>query len=159
MASTELGPRALQAGTYCFDDLVEGDRWSTDGILVTDWHILTFAGVSGDFFAPHLDDAAAQEAGFERRIAHGLLVLALVDGLKNRSAVRLAAVASLGWTWEFRRPVHPGDRIAAEIAVAGLRATRRAERGLARLAFRVLNQDGQLVQEGENRLLLERRPV
>ena len=135
MASAELSGRALAAGSYAFDDLRPGDHWTTDGILVTDWHILTFAGMSGDFFAPHLDDTAAQEVGFPGRIAHGLLILALVDGLKNRAPVRLNAIASLGWTWEFRRPVHPGDRITGRIAIAGLRPTRRPDRGIARLAL------------------------
>ena len=111
----QKGPagRALAPGRYAFEALQPGDRWATDGLLVTDWHLLTFAGLSGDFFAPHMDDVAAQELGFSNRIAHGLLILGLVDGLKNRAPVQLAAIASLGWTWEFRRPVHSGDRIFA----------------------------------------------
>ena len=86
-------------------------------MLVQDWHILTFAGLTGDFFDVHMDDRFAQELGFDGRIAHGLLGLALVDGLKNRAEVRLAAVASLSWTWDFRAPIRPGDRIHAEITL------------------------------------------
>jgi acyl dehydratase len=156
MALPETVGRALGPGRYVFDALQPGDHWTTDGLLVTDWHLLTFAGMTGDFFAPHMDDQAAQELGFPGRIAHGLLILGLVDGLKNRAPVQLAAIASLGWTWEFRRPVRPGDRITARIEVAGLRPTRRPERGIVRLAFTVLNQHDDTVQEGENRLMVHR---
>lgn len=148
--------RALAPGLYALDDLRPGDRYATGGITVTDWHIATFAGLAGDFFDVHLDDAFARELGFSGRIAHGLLGLALVDGLKNRAEVRLAAIASLGWTWDFRAPVHPGERIHAEITVAALRPTRRPDRGIATLAIRVLNQRDELVQEGQNRLMLRR---
>ena len=104
-----------------------------------------------------MDDRAAQELGFPGRIAHGLLILGLVDGLKNRAPVQLAAIASLGWTWEFRRPVHPGDRIAARIEVAGLRPTGRPERGIVRLGFTVLNQHGETVMVLTHLYLVNRR--
>ncbi|MFO1050133.1 MAG: MaoC/PaaZ C-terminal domain-containing protein [Geminicoccaceae bacterium] len=156
MASPEPAGRALAPGRYEFDALQVGDQWTTDGLLITDGHLLAFAGLTGDFFAPHMDDVAARELGFPGRIAHGLLILGLVDGLKNRAKVQLAAIASLGWTWEFRRPVHPGDRITARIEVAGLRPTRRPERGIVRLGFTVLNQHGETIQDGENRLMVHR---
>ena len=156
MASPEPG-RALPGGSYHFDDLAVGDHWATGGLVVTEWHILTFAGLSGDFFDVHMDDVFARKLGFDGKIAHGILGLALVDGLKNRADVKLVAVASLGWTWEFRGPIQPGDRIHAEIAILHLRPTKRADRGIARLGFRVLNQTGELVQEGENRLMMRRR--
>ena len=147
--------RELPPGLYFLDDLQPGDRWVTGGMLVQDWHILTFAGLTGDFFDVHLDDEFAREVGFDGRIAHGLLGLALVDGLKNRAEVRLAAIASLSWSWDFRAPIRPGDRIHAEITLEEARPSRtKPDRGVAKLAFRVLNQEGRLVQEGRNTLLL-----
>lgn len=152
-----MSARDLSPGLYFLDDLQPGDRWTTGGMVVQDWHILTFAGLTGDFFDVHMDDRFARELGFESRIAHGLLGLALVDGLKNRAEVRLAAIASLGWSWEFRAPIRPGDRIHAEITVEEARPSRtRPDRGVATLAFRVLSQNGTLVQEGRNRLLMRR---
>jgi 3-hydroxybutyryl-CoA dehydratase len=155
-----MSGRDLPAGLYFLDDLQPGDRWVTGGMLVQDWHILTFAGLTGDFFDVHIDDRFAQELGFDGRIAHGLLGLALVDGLKNRAEVRLAAVASLSWTWDFRAPIRPGDRIHAEITLEEVLPSRsKPDRGVAKLLFRVLNQDGTLVQEGWNSLLMRRRPA
>ena len=150
--------RALPPGLYFLDDLRPGDRFATGGITVQDWHILTFAGLTGDFFDVHTDDEFARAVGFEGRIAHGLLGLALVDGLKNRAEVRLAAIASLGWQWDFKAPIRPGDRIRAKATVLEVRPSRsKPDRGLVSLRFRVLNQHDTLVQGGENRLMLRRR--
>ncbi len=146
--------RSLSPGRYGWRDIAPGDRWETGGIVMTESHVVGYAGLSGDFFDLHMDDAAAQALGFPARVAHGLLVLSLVDGLKNRARVQLAAVASLGWDWRFRKPVFVGDRIAAALTVAEIRQSRSdPERAVVRLAFEVSNQRGEIVQEGENALL------
>lgn len=147
----------LAAGFYGLDDLMAGAWWRTGGLTVTESHVLGFAGLTGDFFDVHVDDEAARALGFPGRIAHGLLGLALVDGLKNRAPVRLAAVASLGWTFDFTAPILIGDRIQATITVRSTRPTRRPDRGIAVLGFDVVNQRGETVQRGENRLMMLRR--
>jgi hypothetical protein len=43
-------------------------------------------------------------SGFKGRIAHGLLGLILLDGLKNRAEQQFAAVASLSWHVELSAP-------------------------------------------------------
>lgn len=149
--------RSLSPGEYWFEDLREGDRYETGRLVVTDAHIVGFAGLSGDFFDVHMDDEFARAQGFPARVAHGLLGLALTDGLKNRASVRVMAVASLGWAWRFRAPIFAGDRIGATVRVAGLRSSSKGQ-GLATLAFAVTKQDGSLVQEGETTLLTRSRP-
>jgi oxepin-CoA hydrolase/3-oxo-5,6-dehydrosuberyl-CoA semialdehyde dehydrogenase len=42
---------------------------------------VNFAGISGDFFYAHMDDIAARESLFERRVAHGYFVLSAAAGL------------------------------------------------------------------------------
>jgi len=149
--------RELGAGHYFQEDLQPGDWVTTGRIVVTEAHIVAFAGLSGDFFDVHMDDAFAQELGFPGRIAHGILGLALIDGLKNRTPVRLEAIASLGWDWSFTAPILVGDRIGAEIRVAESRPTRAGDRGLVTLWIDATNQDGKTVQQGVNRLLVRRR--
>lgn len=151
------GGRELTPGAYYLDDLADGDWFGIGSIQVTESQIVGFAGVGGDFFDLHMDDAFARDLGFPGRVAHGLLVLTLVDGLKNRSPVRLAAIASLGWDWKFVAPVFIGDRITARIGVVGTRVTSRGDRGVAHLAFTVINQHGATVQEGTNALMMHRR--
>jgi len=145
--------RKLLPGEYFYEDLVAGDHFQTGGIMVTDAHIVGFAGLSGDFFDVHMDDEFARTQGFPARLAHGLLGLALTDGLKNRASARIMAIASLGWNWRFRGPIIAGDRIQATIHVAGLRLSSRGQH-IATLALEVAKQDGSVVQDGETVLLI-----
>ena len=140
-----------------FDDLQVGDAYATPGITIAESHLLSFAGLTGDFTPHHVDEAFAQDLGFKGRLAHGLLVLGLVDGLKNRSSIQFDVVAALRWTdWSFLKPVYVGDRIEAHIEISDKRETRSGERGIVTLRIRVTNQDGVVVQEGENQLMLQR---
>ncbi len=140
-----------------FEDIRVGMRIETGGINVTESHIVAFAGLSGDFFGLHMDDEFARELGFPRRVAHGLLCLALVDGLKNRAEEQFAAVASLNWNWNFRGPVYAGDRLSAAIEVTQMRPTADGGRGLVSLRLEVRNQDGAIVQDGSNLLMVRMR--
>ncbi len=146
-------------GYNWYEDLAVGDRFTTGGIMVTESHVAGFAGLTGDFFDLHVDEQFAQELGFKGRIAHGILGLALTDGLKNRAAPRMRALASLGWNWKFSRPIFIDDRIQAEIEIAAKRETKRTDRGIVTLAFKVKNQNGEVVQEGTNELMMLRRPT
>ena len=140
-----------------YEEIAKGLTWETGGITVTESHILAFAGLSGDFYDLHVDDDYARSLGFPGKVAHGLLGLALADGLKNRSSVRLAAIVSLGWRWNFTGPILAGDRISATIRVISKRTTRRPERGLVTLYFDLRNQRGETVQHGENDMMVHRR--
>lgn len=140
-----------------YEDVTVGLRFETGGIDVTEAHIVQFAGLAGDFFDLHMDDRFARTLGFPRRVAHGLLCLALVDGLKNRAEKRFAAIASVNWNYSFRAPVFANDRLSALIEVAAKRTTARGDRGLITLRFEVRNQNGDVVQDGSNLLLVKRR--
>lgn len=147
----------MHLGMNYFEDAAVGDRYSTGGMVVTEALIAAFAGLSGDFFDLHVDDEFARGLGFPGRVAHGILGLALTDGLKNRAEYRFHGVASLGWNWKFTGPILIGDRIQAEITVQGKRETRRTDRGILTLAFEVKNQRGEVVQQGTNELMVLRR--
>lgn len=152
--TTLLSPGALPPGLYGYDDLTEGAFFLTSGITVTEAHVVGYAGISGDLFDVHMDDEFAREQGFPARIAHGLLGLALTDGLKTRSPVRLLGIATLGWNWSFRAPIFIGDRIAARFEVCAKRPTRRDDRGIVTFEVKVLNQNGTVVQEGQTLLMM-----
>ena len=145
----------LQPGLVLYEDLAIGDFFYTANIDITESHIVNFAGISGDFFDVHMDKEFARRKGFSDRIAHGLLILSLVDGLKNRAPIKLNAVASLGWeNWEFKAPVCAGDSINCKITIAAKRKTSRGDRGIVKLFFEVFNNQCILVQTGTNNLLI-----
>lgn len=159
LATPTTGPgRILPPGEYGFDQLEPGDHYKTAGVTITEAHIVGFAGLSGDLFDVHMDDEFAREAGFSGRIVHGLLGLALADGLKTRSPVRLLGIATLGWNWSFRAALFPQDRIHARLEVTAKRATKRADRGIVTFAMTVLNQRAETVQEGQTQLMMKAGP-
>jgi len=149
--------RRLPAGEYWYEDVLVGDHFTTAGVTVTEAHVVGFAGLAGDLFDVHMDEEFARAQGFPSRIAHGLLGLALADGLKTRCPVRLMGVATLGWTWSFRAPILIGDRISAAIRIDDRRLTRRGDRGILKLGMQILKQDCSIAQEGHSELLVRCR--
>lgn len=147
----------LAAGTYFYEDIEVGDVIETGALAITTVHIDRFADLTGDRFEIHMSEAGAAKHGFPKRVAHGLLILSLVDGLKNQAQAQFAAVASLGWDWKFAAPVLPGDVIKARMTVTAKRETRRADRGIFTIAFDVVNQQEKTVQSGVNTLMVQRR--
>lgn len=141
-----------------YQDIEVGLAYDTPGITVGEHHVLGFAGLTGDFYDLHVDDDYARSIGYPARVAHGLLGLALADGLKNRAAVRLAAIVSLGWRWKFTGPILIGDRIGARIRVVGKRETRKPDRGIVTIEVTLSNQRGEVVQQGENDMMVWRGP-
>lgn len=146
--------RELPEGTYGYSALHIGDRITTDNQQVTEAMIDRFADLTGDRFEIHMSNAAAVRHGFAARVAHGLLVLSLVDGLKNRAGAQFKAQASLGWTWAFKAPVLAGDTIGVTIRVESLVPTRNSERAIVGLRFDVTNQHDLIVQQGDNKLMV-----
>ncbi|MEO6299209.1 MAG: MaoC/PaaZ C-terminal domain-containing protein [Paracoccaceae bacterium] len=146
----------LAPGLYDFDQVAIGDCIATGSTTVTATMIAAFADLTGDRFEIHMSDQGAQRHGFSHQVAHGLLVLSLVDGLKNQSESQFRALASLGWDWAFRKPVFAGDVINVVLIVEGKRPTSNPARGVLTIGFTVANQHGAVVQKGTNRLMAYR---
>ena len=148
--------RLLPPGHHGAATLTRGDRIDCGSMTVTAELIDAFAEMTGDRFEIHMSDDAARRHGFDGRIAHGLLVLSLIDGLKNRAPAQFRARASLDWHWNFHRPVLAGDRLAVTITIAAIEKARQEDQAVLLLEFDVTNQNGKKVQSGTNRLLVYR---
>ena len=155
--SVDAQAKSLMGLDLRYEDVEVGDRFETPSREIAVADIEAFAELTGDRFEIHMSDEAALRHGFPARVAHGLLVLSVVDGLKNNAIARFRAVASLGWAWRFSGPVFAGDTIKAEVVVADKRTTRNPARAILRLRFVVRNQSGNIVQEGDNQLMVYRR--
>ncbi len=137
-----------------YDQIEVGHTITTPTVTVTDAMIDAYAELSGDRYEIHLDDAAARKRGFERRVAHGLLGLALTDGIKNQSEATYDAVASLGWDWSFKAPIYANDILHAQSTVTEKRRSKSTGRGIVRSQIELKNQDGIVVQSGTNTLMV-----
>lgn len=98
-----------------FDELQVGDTLTTHRRTVTEADIVNFAGISGDHFYAHMDDIAAQQSIFERRVAHGYFVIAAAAGLFVDPAPG-PVIANYGLeSLRFVKPVYIGDTIQAKL--------------------------------------------
>ena len=141
-----------------YDDIKIGDERLTPRVTVTEGHILAYAGVAGDFSPVDLDEVYAKTTEFGGRIAHGLMGLSLTDGMKVQSAFFKDGVA-LGWTWKFKRPIRIGDTLQVKFRIDNMRIPKsRRDMGILFIAIQLLNQRGEVVQEGEHQLMVPRKP-
>lgn len=142
-----------------YEDLAVGQEFRSHGRTVTEADIMAFAGVSGDFNQLHTDAEFAAQTPFGSRVAHGLLILAMVSGLKQRLALfDGTTLAFLGLKWDFKGAVKPGDTIHLLLTISDKRETKRPDRGIVTQSIQVFNQRGEVVQVGEHVLMLQRRP-
>ena len=130
-----------------FEDFEVGQRFTTPARTVTEADVVNFAGVSGDYNPIHTDAEFAKSTPFGQRIAHGLLVLSMLTGLRQRTGHFEGTV--IAWleirNYKFLKPVLIGDTV-------------RGESGILVQRVRVYNQRGEVVQEGEFVTMVRRRP-
>jgi acyl dehydratase len=141
-----------------FEDIRVGSEYVSPGRTVTEADIVAFAGLSGDYNVLHTDAEFMRTSIFGERIAHGLLGLAIQSGLGTRAMARpFATIAFLGLRWRFKGPIKIGDTIKVRIKVSDKRETSKPDRGIVVLQRAVTNQRGEVVQEGETEIMVERR--
>jgi acyl dehydratase len=142
-----------------FEDFQVGQRFTTPARTVTEADIVHFAGISGDYNPIHTDAEFARSTPFGAPIAHGLLVLSMLTGLRQRSGHFEGTI--IAWleirNYRFLKPVFIGDTIHGETEILEKRETSRPDRGILVQKVRVLNQKGEVVQEGEFVTMVKRR--
>ncbi len=142
-----------------YEDLTVGQVFTTPRRTITEADIVNFAGVSGDFNPLHTDELHARKTPFGQRVAHGLLVFAILTGLRQRTGVFEGTL--IAWLeirrYRFLKPVFIGDTVWGETEVLEMRETSRPDRGIVVQGVRVYNQKEEVVQEGELVTLMRRR--
>ncbi|HEY2064928.1 MAG TPA: phenylacetic acid degradation bifunctional protein PaaZ [Gemmatimonadaceae bacterium] len=132
-----------------FEELEIGETLVTHRRTVTESDVVSFAGISGDFFYAHMDDIAARESLFEKRVAHGYFVLSAAAGLFVDPAPG-PVLANYGLEGlRFVKPVYIGDTIHARLTCKQKTAKEDREgqipQGVVHWDVEVMNQDGEPV--------------
>lgn len=112
-------------------------------VQVTDKMIHQFAELSGDYNPIHLNDEYASKSRFGRRIAHGMIVGALISRALNDGIGRGGIY--LGQTLKFVNPVFIDDMITITIKITGLRK----EKGIATVDTTATKANGEVVVKGD----------
>lgn len=143
-----------------YEDFDVGRVIETRGITVTEAHVVTFAGLSGDFNPLHTDETAAAATPFGTRIAHGQLGMILAAGLINQTGIHTGTtLALLGYReWKFLKPILFGDTLKVRVTIENKRETKKADRGILMRKIEILNQRDEIVQEGYADLMVRRKP-
>lgn len=132
-----------------------GDSWVSPARTVTETDIVNFAGMSGDYNPLHVDHEFARQTPFGRPIAHGLLGLALVAGLGSFSP-HMRTIAFVRITeWNFLKPVFVGDTVHVRTEIVACEEKARGRRALITWKRSLINQVGDVVQEGLTQTLVD----
>lgn len=144
-----------------YEHLKVGDVFSSPARTVTEADVVAFAGLSGDYNALHVDKEYAKKSMFGTRVAHGLLGLTIASGLFTRTDLnrRLSTtlLALLGLdSWNFLKPLYMNDTIHLEIEITDKKKTENESRGVVFFTRRVINQNGEVIQQGVTPMLIKR---
>ncbi len=142
-------------GLY-FEDYTTGDSVTSQGRTVTEADIVSFAALSGDWNAIHVDAEYAKKGMFGERIAHGMLGLSIATGLAARLGfIDETIIAFIGMEWKFRGAIKIGDTIRMCATVAEKKAAPRMGGGLVTFGVEVINQRDERVQKGTWTMLVK----
>lgn len=153
---TEKQQLPYQRGLY-FEAYAVGHYIESAGRTVTETDVVQFAGLSGDWNPIHVNAEFAGQSYFGQRVAHGLLGLAIAQGLAVRLGFlddTLLAFREIDG-WKFSLPIFIGDTLRVRLTVTETRLVRRLSAGMVFLQVELLNQKEQVVQQGVWQVLIK----
>jgi acyl dehydratase len=139
-----------------YEDLTEGQTFTSPARTVTETDLVSFAMLSGDWNAIHTDEEFARETFYGKRVVHGLFGLSMMTGLLDRTGLfGGSAIAMLDIRdWQFKAPIFVDDTLHFEMEIVSKRLTSGGDRGIIDRKFSLINQRGEVVQEGHIGLML-----
>jgi acyl dehydratase len=141
---------------FFFEDFQAGQRFVTKARTVTEADVVNFAGLTWDHNQLHTDAEFAATTMYGKRIAHGLLGVAIHTGLAS-SLSGQSILALLELRWQFKLPLYIGDTIHVEQVVSKMREDEQKDRGILTFEKELINQRGEAVQTGTTTVLLAKR--
>ena len=116
----------------------------------TEKDVLQFAKISADMNPLHIDEEAAKNGLFGKRVAHGILVSGLISAVLGTKLPGEGTIY-LGQELRFRKPVFLDDVITAKVEVVELIE----EKSMAILNTTCINQNGETVITGKATVLVK----
>ncbi len=135
-----------------YDEVAVGEKFGTR-LTVTEAHLVTAAGLFGDFNPLHVDEEFAKKSRFGGRILHGPFTSALVSAPVGMFFSG-TAIAYLEHACRFLAPVKPGDTVATEWTVTAKLDKPKHRGGICVMACVARNQHGVVVLEADGKILV-----
>ena len=141
------------------DDFKVGELFETAAITLTEAHIVTWAGLTGDFYPLHMDREYAAKTQFGERLVHGPLIFGLAVGLVSLAGIGgEAAIAWLGVDdMRMLKPVKLGDTVRVIVEVRGQQSTSNPRRGVQVWRYTVRNQRDEEVMAFDYKMMFHMR--
>jgi acyl dehydratase len=141
-----------------FDDIQVGASWRSTGRTLTEADLHHACMSSGDWHPIHADAEFARTTPLGQRIFQGSYGLHIAFGMATKfPELGDGVIAALGFsTWRYLAPLFIGDTVSVEVEVVGKRPTADGQRGVLERRIRLLNQSGQVVQEGVAQTMVRR---
>lgn len=141
------------------DDFSVGDVFTTAAITMTESHLVTWAGLTMDFYPLHMDKEYAAKTQFGERLVHGPLVFAMSVGLVGSAG--FAGDAAIAWlgvdNLRMLAPVKIGDTISVSVEVLEKSATSNPKKGIQIWRYSVSNQHGEKVMQHDYKMMFHMR--
>ncbi len=154
MSDDACAPVADVQGRW-FGDLALGDTF-TSAVTVGETHLITGAGLIGDFNPLHVDETFARASRYGSRILHGVITGALMGGPIGM-IFHGTAIAYLEHATRFLAPVRIGDTLTTTWRVAGLVPKPAHAAGIVAMTAIAHNQHGAVVAEGDGKVMVRAR--
>lgn len=146
-------------GSIYYDEFNVGDEFVSATRTVTETDVILFAGLTGDNNLIHVDEHYAKKTFFGTRIAHGLLGLSLGMGLFQRLGIMVeSGIAYLACdNCRFKTAIKIGDTIHTKCTIIDKTMTSKPERGIIAFTLAVYNQDEELCQTSEHKIMVTKK--
>ena len=144
--------------SHYFEDMKVGQRFNNPSRTLGDANFAAFQLASGDNHPIHYDVECCRRKGHRDMVAHGFQVAiqtapgaGMLPHVLEDSLIGLIEQSS-----KFLNPVYCGDTVYPALEIVDL--TPGTSTGVIHLRTTVHNQNGELVLEGEQKMLVRRRP-
>ncbi len=141
------------------DDFNVGDIYTTAAITMTESHVVSWAGLTGDFYPLHMDKEYAAKSQFGERLVHGPMIFAMSVGLV--ASAGFAGDAAIAWlgvnNMRMFAPVMIGDTITVSVEVIEKSPTSDAKKGIQIWQYSVSNQRGEKVMQHDYKMMFHMR--
>jgi len=141
------------------EDLAVGQTFAGQSRTIDEEQFGLFARLTGDDHPIHYDDAFAAKTRFQRRVAHGLLLMSFtaLGATEMSRRLRDAMVALTEQRCRFLKPVFVGDVVTSRFEVAAIHHRPCTDMALVQFRVQLFDTAGEMILDGEHAYLLRWR--
>jgi len=141
------------------DDFNVGDIYTTAAITMTEAHVVSWAGLTMDFYPLHMDREYAARSQFGERLVHGPLIFAMSVGLV--ASAGFAGDAAIAWlgvdNMRMLAPVKIDDTITVMVEVIEKSPTSDPKKGIQVWRYTIHNQHEQKIMQHDYKMMFHMR--